>query len=136
MRIGKLISSIVIGGKVILPIIVVAGYVAYHWMYINNIKMADELYFITSTIGLFLFPFLCIRRKDLFIVKPLLIATGMFFASVLYLYLKRWVFEGEPSTNYYTAATASVVITFSYLIVYGIIRIIALYRGNSEHCKL
>lgn len=102
----------------------IGAFIYYQYIYVSTGIKPNEIYFLAGTISLAAFSFLNIRKDHGVFIKLFPVMAGTLFLSVSYLYLSRWIIEGSPSTNYYTALCISTGVTFLYILTYGIIRII------------
>ncbi len=62
------------------------------------------------------FAFLSIEKTDPIFIRSLIILFGVFFIMIDFIYIKRWVIEGDGSSNYYIALCYSAAFTFIYLL--------------------
>lgn len=111
-------------GIIAASLISVFGLVYYQFTYLKTGIKPNEIYFLAGSISIAVFSFLNIKKNHNEFINMFPIMAGTFFLTVTYLYVRRWIIEGQPSTNYYTALSISAVVTILYIISYGIIRII------------
>lgn len=91
-------------------------YTFYQYEYMTSNVRHDELFFIVTSICIAVLAFLSIEKTDPVFISCLLILFGVFFIMVDFIYIKRWVIEGDGSSNYYMALCHSAGFTFLYLI--------------------
>ena len=107
--------------KLIASILAVFTFVYYQYVYVNTGVKLNELYFICSGLSVSAFSFMSIKWKDPVFVTSVQLLCSSFFLVVVFMYVYRWVIVGDGSTNYYTAACISAVLTFLYS-TYHVIR--------------
>ncbi len=93
-----------------------ATYTFYQYEYVMSNVRHDELYFIVTSICMAVFAYLSMEKNDPIFTRCLIILFSIFFIIVDVIYIRRWVFEGDGSTNYYIALCYSAIFTFFYLI--------------------
>ena len=91
-------------------------YTFYQYEYMTSKVRHDELYFIVTSICMAVFAFLSIEKTDPVFVRCTLVLWGVFFIMVDIIYIKRWILEGDGSSNYYISLCHSAIFTFLYLI--------------------
>ena len=102
--------------KYISAIVGIPIFIFYQWEYLRTGMKPNEFYFIGSSVLIAVLYFLIIAKDDPTFIRSLLILSSTFFLMVTYIYIRRWVMEGDGSTNYYTALCWSAILTFIYLI--------------------
>ena len=119
-------------GIIAASLFAIAAFIYYQYIYVTTGIKPNEIYFLSGTISIAALFFLVIRKEHSVFIKLFPIMAGTFFLSVSYLYIRRWIMEGSPSTNYYTALCISTGVTFFYILTYGIISIIKsqLFKHN------
>ena len=120
-------------GIIAASIISVMAFVYYQFIYLKTEIKPNEIYFISVNISLAAFSFLNIRKNHSVFTKLFPIMAGTFFLTVTYLYIKRWILEGHPSTNYYTSLSISAVVTLLYILTYEFIRYIKSRTKHNKH---
>jgi len=106
--------------KAISSILAISAFMYYQYAYMNTGVLPDELFFIGSALSISAFALLSIKWTDGIFVTSLQLLASSFFSVVVFIYVYRWVLFGDGSTNYYTAACWSAILTFIYLIYYVI----------------
>jgi len=104
--------------KAIVSIVAVLTFLYYQYIIVTTGEKANELFLIGSGLSISAFAFLSIKWNDPIIITSLQLMCSTFFVAVIFIYIRRWVVEGNPSTNYYTALCFCVVFTFLYIIIY------------------
>lgn len=94
----------------------IGTYMFYQYEFMMSQVRHDELYFIVTSICIAVFAFLSIEKTDPVFVRSLIILFSVFFVMVDLIYVKRWVIEGDGSSNYYIALCHSAGFAFLYLI--------------------
>lgn len=94
----------------------IGTYTFYQYEYMMSKIRHDELYFIVTSICMAAFAFLSIEKTDPIFIRSLIILFGVFFIMIDFIYIKRWVIEGDGSSNYYIALCYSAAFTFIYLL--------------------
>ena len=110
--------------KVIVAILIILALVVFQYEFTTNGVKLNELYFISNSIAISFFTLTSIRKNDNVFVSSVLVLCAAFFLSTVLIYIKRWLFLGDGSTNYYIAISISTIVTFLYLITYVINRFI------------
>lgn len=108
--------------KAIAAIVSVSSFLIYQYMLVTKKVDISELYFISLSLSVAAFAFLSLRKGDTIFDNSLVVLCGTFFCVIVIIYVYRWVLFGDGSTNYYTAACISAILTFIYTICYVIFR--------------
>jgi hypothetical protein len=106
--------------KAISSILAISAFMYYQYVYVNTGVLPDEVFFIGSALSISAFAFLSIKWTDGIFITSLQLLTSSFFAVVVFIYVYRWVLNGDGTTNYYTAACWSALFTLIYSICYAI----------------
>jgi hypothetical protein len=106
--------------RVIAVFIGISAYVYYQWEYLKTGLKPNEFYFTFSSICISMFSALSISKEDPLFIRSLQVLCSIFFFMIAFIYVKRWVIEGHPSTNYYNGLIISAAITFLYLVYMAI----------------
>ena len=117
--------------KVILSILSISTFMCYQYIYVTNVSSPDyiyidtvgspdELFFIGSSLSICAFSFLAIKWKDPIFVTSFQLLCSSFFFVVTFIYIRRWVMEGNPTTNYLTSLCFVAIFTVIYIIIYYI----------------
>jgi hypothetical protein len=106
MKLAKAISSI----------LAVSTFVYYQHVFVTTGVKPNELFLVGSGLSIAAFAFLSINWKDHISIISLQLLCSSFFLAVTFIYIRRWIVEGNGSTNYYTALSFCVIFTFIYLV--------------------
>ena len=99
--------------KAIVSILAILTYLYYQWILVNTGVKPNELFLVGTKLSICAFAFLSIKREDPVFIIALQLMCSSFFFAVAFIYVKRWVMEGNGSTNYYTALCFCVIFTAS-----------------------
>jgi hypothetical protein len=106
--------------KAITAILSILAFMTYQYVLVEKGKDISELYFVALSVTTAVFAFFSIRENDSFFVSSIVVLCASFFVAMSLIYIWRWIILGDGSTNFYTAVCISAVLTFIYLIIYGI----------------
>lgn len=102
--------------KVIISILAVSTFLCYQYIYVSTGVKPNELFFVGSSLSISAFAFLAVKWEDPILVTSFQVLCSSFFLAVTFIYIRRWVMEGNGTTNYYTALCFCAILTFIYLI--------------------
>lgn len=100
----------------IASVFVVGCYLFYYYHLRNTGIKLNELYFITSGVGIAVFTGLLFTFFTNIYVKTALLFTSTFYAVLEFIYIIKWVFMGQPYAYFKTALIIGLIIGIIYFI--------------------
>lgn len=76
--------------------LILVSYLVYYYYYYNDGIKLNELYFISSGIGISVFTGLLFTFFQNICVKTILLFTSVFYAMLEIIYISMWILQGEP----------------------------------------
>lgn len=101
---------------VIAAAIILFSYLVYYFYYYNNGVKLNELYFISSGIGISIFTGLLFTFFENLYIRTILLFTSVFYLMLEMIYIIMWIVLGEPYAYLKTSLIIGLIIGIIYFI--------------------
>lgn len=95
---------------------IMISYVVYYFTYYETGEKLNELYFISSGIGISVFTGLLFTFFENIYVKTILLFTSVFYAILEMIYIVIWVIQGQPYAYIKLSLFAGLIIGICYFL--------------------